>query len=116
MRLAIIGSGISGLGCAHVLGPHHDVTLFESAGRLGGHANTVDVEDPVADRLAIDTGFIVHNDRNYTNLVRLFDELGVAVQDTEMSFGVTRRPSGPKAVTRIQMMSGFFTAAAARRL
>ena len=83
----MIGSGISGLACAHVLGPHHDVVVFEADHRLGGHANTVDVDDPVAGRLAVDTGFIVHNDRNYPNLVRLFSELGVATVDTEMSFG-----------------------------
>ena len=75
-RIAVIGSGISGLACAHVLGPHHDVVLFEADRRLGGHSNTVDVDDPVAGHLAVDTGFIVHNDRNYPNLVRLFGELG----------------------------------------
>ncbi|NNE95700.1 MAG: FAD-dependent oxidoreductase [Acidimicrobiales bacterium] len=93
MRIAIVGSGIAGLTCAHVLGPHHDVTLFEASTRLGGHSNTVTVDDPAAGELAIDTGFIVHNDRNYPNLVRLFDELGVPVQDTEMSFGVNDRGS-----------------------
>ncbi len=91
MRIAIVGSGIAGLTCAHVLGPHHEVTLFEASPRLGGHSNTVTVNDPTAGELAIDTGFIVHNDRNYPNLVRLFEELGVPVQDTEMSFGVTDR-------------------------
>ncbi len=91
MRIAIIGSGIAGLTCAHVLGPHHDVTLFEAGHRLGGHSNTVDVQDPVAGMMAVDTGFIVHNDRNYPNLVRLFSELDVPVQDAEMSFGVTDR-------------------------
>ena len=95
-RIAVIGSGISGLTCAHVLGPHHDVVLFEADHRLGGHSNTVDVDDPVAGRLAVDTGFIVHNDRNYPNLVRLFGELAVATVDTEMSFGVTDRdPASP---------------------
>lgn len=95
-RIAIVGSGISGLTCAHVLGPHHDVVLYEAAPRLGGHANTVDVDDPTAGRVAVDTGFIVHNDRNYPNLVALFDELGVETVDTEMSFGVTDRdPSSP---------------------
>jgi predicted NAD/FAD-binding protein len=90
-RIAVVGSGIAGLTCAHVLGPHHDVVLFEADSRLGGHANTVDVVDPTAGLLRIDTGFIVHNDRNYPNLVRLFEELGVATVDTEMSFGVTDR-------------------------
>ncbi|MFP5489365.1 MAG: FAD-dependent oxidoreductase [Acidimicrobiia bacterium] len=95
-RIAVVGSGIAGLTCAHVLGPHHDVVLYEAASRLGGHANTVDVDDPAAGRIQVDTGFIVHNDRNYPNLVALFDELGVATVDTEMSFGVTDRdPASP---------------------
>lgn len=95
-RIAVVGSGIAGLTCAHVLGPHHDVVLYEAAPRLGGHANTVDVVDPVAGPIQVDTGFIVHNDRNYPNLVALFDELGVPTVDTEMSFGVTDRdPASP---------------------
>ena len=95
-RIAVIGSGIAGLACAHELGPDHDVVLFEASSRLGGHANTVDVHDRDAGRLAVDTGFIVHNDRNYPNLVRLFEELGVPTVDTEMSFGVTDRdPDSP---------------------
>jgi predicted NAD/FAD-binding protein len=95
-RIAVVGSGIAGLTCAHELGPDHDVVLFEAAPRLGGHANTVDVDDPVAGRLAVDTGFIVHNDRNYPNLVRLFEDLQVPTTDTEMSFGVTDRdPASP---------------------
>jgi predicted NAD/FAD-binding protein/DUF1365 family protein len=95
-HIAVVGSGIAGLTCAHVLGPHHDVVLYEASPRLGGHADTVDVDDPEAGRLAVDTGFIVHNDRNYPNLVALFEELGIATVDTEMSFGVTDRdPSSP---------------------
>jgi predicted NAD/FAD-binding protein len=95
-RIAVIGSGISGLTCAHLLGPRHEVVLYEADRRLGGHANTVDVDDPGVGRLAVDTGFIVHNDRNYPNLVRLFRELGVATVDTEMSFAVTDRdPASP---------------------
>ena len=91
VRIAVIGSGVSGLTCAHVLGPAHDVTLFEADDRLGGHAHTVTVDDPEAGPIAIDTGFIVHNDRNYPNLCRLFEELDVRTQDTEMSFAVTDR-------------------------
>ncbi len=94
MRVAIIGSGVAGLTCAHVVGRRHDVTLFEADDRLGGHANTVDVDDPEAGPLAVDTGFIVHNDRNYPNFQRLLAELGVTAQDTEMSFAVTDRTSG----------------------
>ncbi len=89
MRIAVVGSGIAGLSCAHILGPHHDVVLFEALDRLGGHANTVDVLDDAAGTLGIDTGFIVHNDRNYPLLSRLFAELEVASIDTEMSFGVS---------------------------
>lgn len=92
-RIAINGSGIAGLTCAHLLGPRHEVVLFEAANRLGGHSNTVEVEDPTGGPLAIDTGFIVHNDRNYPNLVRLLDELGVGTIDSEMSFAVTDRAS-----------------------
>ena len=94
MRIAVVGSGVAGLTCAHVLGPEHEVTLFEADHRLGGHANTVTVDDPASGELAVDTGFIVHNDRNYPNLCRLFEELGVPVQDTEMSFAVTDRDFG----------------------
>ena len=90
-KIAIVGSGIAGLGAAYVLDPYYDVVLYEAQDRLGGHANTVTVQDPVAGPLGIDTGFIVHNDRNYPNLVRLFDELGVEIQDTDMSFGVDHR-------------------------
>ncbi|MAT03530.1 MAG: hypothetical protein CL424_00565, partial [Acidimicrobiaceae bacterium] len=95
-RIAVVGSGIAGLTCVHVLGPHHDVTLYEAAPRLGGHANTVDVDDPDVGTIGVDTGFIVHNDRNYPNLVGLFDELEVETVDTEMSFGVIDRdPDSP---------------------
>lgn len=93
-RIAIVGSGIAGLTCAHVLGPKHDVVLFEADDRLGGHVNTVDVEDAAAGMLGVDTGFIVHNDRTYPNLVALFAELGVETIDTTMSFAVTDRDPG----------------------
>jgi predicted NAD/FAD-binding protein len=90
----VVGSGIAGLACAHLLDPHHDIVLFEADSRLGGHTNTIEVTDPHAGRLGVDTGFIVHNDRNYPNLTRLFDDLGVATIDTEMSFAVTDRGTG----------------------
>jgi predicted NAD/FAD-binding protein len=95
MRIAIVGTGIAGLSSAHILGRSgHDVVVFEAADRLGGHANTVSVEDPVAGPIDVDTGFIVHNDRNYPLLTRLFNELDVPVQDSEMSFAVTDRSTG----------------------
>ncbi len=88
VRIAVVGSGIAGLACAHILGPHHEVVLYEAQDRLGGHSNTVVVDDPELGPTGIDTGFIVHNDRNYPNLIRLFAELDIDVVDSEMSFAV----------------------------
>ena len=87
MRIAVIGSGISGLAAAYYLSRKHEVFLFEKDARLGGHTNTVLVPSG-AGELPIDTGFIVHNDRTYPNLVRLFRELGVETQPSDMSFAV----------------------------
>lgn len=97
-KIAIIGSGVSGLTCAHYLVSDHDVTIFEANDYLGGHVNTIDVE--LADRksklskkqrtehASIDTGFIVFNERTYPNFFRLLNELDVAFQKTDMSFSV----------------------------
>ncbi len=82
-RVAVIGSGVAGLSAAHVLGREVRVTLFEADSRLGGHADT-----HVVDGIPVDTGFIVHNERTYPNLMRLFDELGVQTQDSDMSMSV----------------------------
>jgi predicted NAD/FAD-binding protein len=88
VRIAIVGSGIAGLTCAHVLHRRHEITLFEADDRLGGHTNTVRVD--LADETHhVDTGFIVHNDRNYPGFRRLLAELGVATQPSEMSFSVS---------------------------
>src|SRR3546814_5882621 len=87
MRIAIIGSGIAGLGCAWLLSRQHEVVLFEKESRLGGHTHTHDVER-FGQHYRIDTGFIVHNRQHYPLLSRLFDELGVATQPTRMSFSV----------------------------
>lgn len=86
--VAVIGSGVAGITAAYVLRTTHDVTLFEADDRLGGHAHTHDVVDASGHPLSIDTGFIVHNERTYPTLLRLFRELGVATQDTEMSLSV----------------------------
>ncbi len=88
MRIAIVGSGISGLSAAYLLQREHDITVFESGDRIGGHTATMDV-CVQGQNYAIDTGFIVYNDWTYPNFIRLMDELGVASQPTEMSFSVS---------------------------
>lgn len=87
-KVAVIGSGVAGLTAAWVLARRDEVTLFEADTRLGGHADTHQVTDSAGVEHAIDTGFIVHNDRTYPTLLRLFDELGVATQDSDMSMSV----------------------------
>jgi len=97
-RIAVVGSGIAGLGAAHRLAPHCDVSVFEADDRLGGHANTVDVTLPGRDgpvTHGVDTGFLVFNERTYPRLCALFDELGVEVAKSEMTFSVQApRPGG----------------------
>ena len=87
-RVAVVGSGISGLTAAYVMQQRYDVTLFESAARLGGHTDTHDVVTPDAGMVPIDTGFIVHNSRTYPLLRRLFSELSVETRETEMSMSI----------------------------
>jgi predicted NAD/FAD-binding protein len=86
-RIAVVGAGVAGLTAAYLLQRRHDVLLFEAQPRLGGHAHTHEV-DTSAGSLAIDSGFIVHNERTYPNLLRLFAELGVRTQDSDMSMSV----------------------------
>ncbi|MEP7352230.1 MAG: FAD-dependent oxidoreductase [Acidobacteriota bacterium] len=105
MRIAVIGSGISGLSAAYYLSRKHQVWLFEKDSRLGGHTHTVTVESSQGP-LQIDTGFIVHNDRTYPNLIKLFAELGVATQPSDMSFAVMDRASGYEYSSR--GLGGFF--------
>jgi uncharacterized protein len=92
-RIAVVGAGVSGLTAAYLLSREHDVTLFESEPRLGGHAHTHTVET-ASGPLRVDSGFIVHNDRTYPLLRRLFAELGVEARDTEMSMSIRDEASG----------------------
>ena len=95
-RIAIIGSGVSGLTCAHYLVAQHDVTVFEANDYIGGHVNTIDValqdgkkaKTSNVETSAIDTGFIVFNERTYPNFFRLLYDLKVPFQSTDMSFSV----------------------------
>jgi len=93
MRIAIVGGGISGLAAAWLLSREHDVELFDRENRLGGHTHTHKVTLENRD-YTVDTGFIVYNDENYPLLKRLFGELGVASQPTNMSFSVQDARSG----------------------
>ena len=88
MRIAVIGSGISGLASAYLLSQNYDVTLFEKDTRIGGHSHTVDVQTPDGP-MPVDTGFIVYNALNYPNLIGLFNDLGVVTKTTDMSFGIS---------------------------
>jgi predicted NAD/FAD-binding protein len=93
MKIAIIGTGISGLTAAWRLHHQHDLTLFEANNYIGGHTNTVEVE--VGGRCyAVDTGFIVFNDWTYPNFIDLLEQLGVASQTTRMSFSVRCERTG----------------------
>jgi predicted NAD/FAD-binding protein len=94
-RLAIIGTGIAGLGCAHFLHRHFDVTLFEQNDYAGGHTNTVTAPEPGTGRaVPIDTGFMVFNKVTYPLLTRLFTDLQVPIKKTAMSFSVRHADSG----------------------
>jgi len=90
MRIAVIGSGVSGLGAAYALKDVCEVVLYEKEARLGGHARTVTIDYDGAP-IDVDTGFIVYNERNYPNLVGLFEALGVESLQTDMSFAFAGR-------------------------
>ncbi|MGR5320812.1 NAD(P)/FAD-dependent oxidoreductase [Vibrio alfacsensis] len=92
-KIAIIGTGISGLTCGYYLHKEHDVTLFECTDYIGGHTATVDVSLDDRD-YAIDTGFIVYNDRTYPNFIKMMNELGVEGIPTQMSFSVRNNGNG----------------------
>jgi len=92
-RVGVIGSGVAGLTAAHVVSASAEVTLFEADARLGGHADTHLVPTPEGP-VAVDTGFIVHNERTYPTLMRLFSELGVRTQASDMSMSVRSDAAG----------------------
>jgi predicted NAD/FAD-binding protein len=86
-RIAVVGTGVSGLVAAHRLHPDHDITVYEANDYVGGHTHTIDVERQ-GRTWSVDTGFIVFNESNYVNFIALLDELGVSSHRTEMSFSV----------------------------
>jgi len=93
MKIAIVGAGISGLVTAYLLSRDHDITVFEAADDIGGHTHTVDV--PTSDgTFAVDTGFIVFNEKTYPNFIKLLDLLGVQWQASNMSFSVQCEKTG----------------------
>ncbi len=92
--IAVIGSGVAGLAAAHELAERNDVTLFEADLRLGGHAHTHRVDGGDGAMVSVDSAFLVHNDRTYPTLCRLFDELGVVTRDTDMSMSVRHCGTG----------------------
>ena len=94
LKIAVIGSGAAGLTAAHLLQRKHRVTLFEKEERIGGHSKPVVIPDGPEEGTPVDTGFIVMNHRNYPLLTRLFEQLGVQLRDSNMSFGYHVEPSG----------------------
>lgn len=93
-KILIIGGGVAGITAAHILSKQHRVTLIERESYLGGHTNTRTVNDPLNSELPVDTGFIVCNAKNYPNFYRFLDELSIARQDSDMSFGFSCQRSG----------------------
>jgi predicted NAD/FAD-binding protein len=87
-RIAVVGTGIAGMACAWLLNQAHDITVFEEAGRIGGHSHTVEVPLPEG-RVPVDTGFIVYNEPTYPNLTALFRALDVPTQESDMSFAAS---------------------------
>jgi len=92
-KIAIIGTGIAGMGCGHFLNPTADLTFYEQNDYVGGHTNTVTVDED-GKTVYIDTGFMVFNYKTYPNLVKLFKEIGAPVKKTDMSFSVQHVPTG----------------------
>jgi predicted NAD/FAD-binding protein len=93
MKIAIVGSGISGMTAAYLLHDEHDIRVFEAGDYIGGHTHTIDVERN-SERYAVDTGFIVFNRKTYPNFCKMMDRLGVEFQPTEMTFSVKDEQTG----------------------
>lgn len=91
--VAIIGTGIAGMGCAHLLQHKYDLTIFEKNAYIGGHTNTVSVDED-GKAVYMDTGFMVFNFETYPNLCKLFDEIKAPIKKTDMSFSVQYVPTG----------------------
>ena len=85
MNIGVVGAGVAGLTAAHLLSKKYNITLIEKDKRIGGHTNTIYVEEN-GQKIGVDTGFIVLNDRNYTNFKELLKKLNVRIRDTDMSF------------------------------
>ncbi|MFI5122775.1 MAG: NAD(P)/FAD-dependent oxidoreductase [Vicinamibacteria bacterium] len=92
-KIAVIGTGIAGLTAARRLDRTHEVTIYEADERVGGHTNTIRVDDPRGERW-VDTGFIVHNDRNYPQFTALLEQLGVTTRDSEMGMSIASGDGG----------------------
>jgi predicted NAD/FAD-binding protein len=92
-EIAVIGTGIAGMACAWLLNQSHDITVYEAAGRVGGHANTVDITGPNGS-FPVDTGFIVYNEPTYPNLTALFRALDVPTEASDMSFAASLEDGG----------------------
>jgi uncharacterized protein len=109
LRIAIIGTGIAGNSAAYALHPHHDITVYEKAPRLGGHSATVRIETPEGERF-VDTGFIVYNTLNYPNFTKLLDTLNVPTQPSTMSFALSNPKSewAGHSAGFLQIINGLF--------
>ena len=109
MRVAIVGTGVAGLTAAHLLAPRHQLTVFEQDRRPGGHVRTLRVD--LADEThAVDTGFIVYNERCYPGFTRLLRRLGVATKPSEMSFSMSDEASGVEGPGETGTTGGLRTA------
>ena len=93
-NIAVIGGGVAGITAAYLLSQQNHVTLFEKNSYVGGHTNTIVIPEGPDAGLAVDTGFIVCNDRTYENFHKLLQRLGVPVRDADMSFGYQDKESG----------------------